>query len=176
MDLATLFTPSSFRNFWPTKSQSRIEQLKSVARFIVYGTIIAFIIKRNVRILVVGAIIFAAVYYYANSVTKDPSVADYPCSAFNPDDPLGNLGYEKCYKPKDAQVWANMAFTSDKRNAERSWFTVPTNDLDSYIDFVYGGKKVPFCRQDQGACIADANPRFADHPQRSAMRAGPTFF
>lgn len=175
MELSTLFTPSSFKNFWPIKSQSRIEQLKSVARFIVYGTLITFLIKRNVRILVIGAILFAAVYYYTNSLSKTPDVPDLPCSAFNPDDPLGNFGYNKCYKPKDVQWWSNMAFTSDRRNAERNWYTVPTNDLDSHIDFVYGGRKAPFCRQDQSACIADANPRFMDQPQRYAMRAGPSF-
>lgn len=171
-----LFARESLLNFWPSPKQSKVEQVNSAARFIIYGTLLTYAIKQNVRILVVGIVILAALFFFSRTVLPGGPNADPPCSSFNPDDPLGNLEYTKCYRPKEVQWWSNMAFTSDRRNAERNWYTVPTNELSTHLDFVHGGKNKPFCRQDQSACIADTNPRFMDQPQRRAMRSGPAGF
>jgi hypothetical protein len=169
MDVSTLITKDNYQQFWPSSKQSKIEQVNSSARFIIYGTIVTFVIKRNVRILIVGFIILAALYYYAASLrTPGGASPDTPCSAFNADDPLGNFGTTKCYRPKDAQWWANMAFSTDRRNAERNWHTVPTNDLESHLNFVHGGKNKPFCRQDQQACSLESNSRNMEWPQTMA--------
>ena len=41
-------------NFWPSSTQSSEERVNSAARFIIYATCIIYLIKRDVRIFVIG--------------------------------------------------------------------------------------------------------------------------
>lgn len=167
MDVSKIFTQDSMFEFWPSNKQSGIQRVYATCRFIIYGTLIAFALKRNVKILVLGTVLLIGLYLYARqyvTVTSEEQL----CTT-SEEDPFGNLQYTKCYIPSRTRRWARDVFSNDKRNAERNFFTMPTNDLDSFLEYVHGGKDKPFCRQDQSMCIADTNPMFMDDPQRRTL-------
>jgi hypothetical protein len=157
-----LFTQDTVFQFWPSQKQTPIERIESTARFIIYGSLIAFALKRNVKILILGTVLLIGLFFYSNQMLGVSFV-----NGMNTEDPFGNLQMNKVYNASTAKQWAQDTFTSDMRNAERNFYTAPSNDLDSFLGFVHGGRK-PFCRQDQSACIAETNPRFMDEPQRRA--------
>ena len=74
-------------------------------------------------------------------------------------------------------VHNNMSkiFPENTRNAERQFYSTPNttipNDLDAFLDFAYGGKSRPNCRENQMACTAENNPRMMEQTQRSTMSA-----
>lgn len=157
-----LFTQDTVFQFWPSQKQTQIERIEATARFIVYGSIISFALKRNVKILVLGTVLLIGLYFYSKQMIgatfMDPQ---------NPEDPFQNFQNTKLYNQSAARRWAQDTFSSDVRNAERNFYTAPTNDLDSFLGFVHGGRK-PFCRQDQSVCSADTNPMFMEEQQRRA--------
>jgi hypothetical protein len=159
-----LFTQDTVFQFWPSQKQTPAERIESTARFIIYGSLIAFAMKRNVKILILGTVLLVGLYYYSQNV-KQPMTT---LVNENPEDPFGNFQDDKVYRPTRARRWAEDTFTSDVRNAERNFYTAPSNDLDNFLDFVHGGKNKPFCRQDQKSCVADLNPMFMEHPQARA--------
>ena len=157
-----LFTQETVFQFWPTIKQTPIQRIESTARFIIYGSLIAFALKRNVKILILGTVLLIGLFFYSNQTLGVSFV-----NGVNAEDPFGNLKMNKVYNPSVTKQWAQDTFSSDVRNAERNFYTAPSNDLDSFLEFVYGGKP-PFCRQDQSACSADTNPRFMEDSQRRA--------
>lgn len=157
-----LFAQETVFQFWPTVKQTPIERLESTARFIIYGSLIAFAMKRNVKILVLGTVMLIGLYIYSKQ-TLGVSILN----SSSVDDPFGNFPMSKVYNAATAKQWANDTFSSDTRNAERNFYTAPSNDMDSFLGFVHGGRK-PFCRQDQTMCSADTNPMFMEEPHRRA--------
>ena len=157
-----LFTQETVFQFWPTTKQTPIQRIESTARFIIYGSLIAFALKRNVKILILGTVLLVGLFFYSNQTLGVSFV-----NSVTTDDPFGNFQMNKVHNPSVAKQWAQDIFSTDVRNAERNFYTAPSNDLDSFLGFVHGGRK-PFCRQDQSMCSADTNPMFMEESQRRA--------
>ncbi len=157
-----LFTQETVFQFWPSQKQTPVERIESTARFIIYGSLIAFALKRNVKILILGTVLLIGLFLYSNQTLGVSFI-----NGVNPDDPFGNFQMNKVHNASVAKQWAQDTFSTDVRNAERNFYTAPSNDLDSFLGFVHGGRK-PFCRQDQSACFAETNPMFMEEPQRRA--------
>lgn len=160
-----MFTQENVFTFWPKSNQTETEKYYSSARFIVYATLLAFALKRNVKILVLGVVLFVGLYVYSKNKLVSDGHVNSTVSSSN-DDPFGNFNYSKGSSDAAVTKWANNTFTSDKRNAERNFYTVPSDDMDTFLDFVHGGKNKPFCRQNQSACTADNNPRSMEYVQQ----------
>ena len=63
--------------FWPTKEQSAEERVNATARFIVYATCILYLIKRDVRVFVLGATAIGVLYVMEkNRMIKDQAGRD----------------------------------------------------------------------------------------------------
>lgn len=166
MDLSRVFTQDNVFTFWPKSNQTEIEKYYSSARFIVYGTLLAFALNRNVKILILGTVLFFGLFLYSRNV----AVVVKNEMTMNPDDPFGNFSTSKVYSNDMIDEWSKTF--ADKRNAVRNFYTAPSDDMDKYLEFVHGGKDKPFCRQNQSACNADNNPRFMDRVQMRPNRLG----
>ena len=67
-----LFKSDKVLQFWPTDKQTPKERAYATTRFILYASCILYIIRRDVRILLVGATALFAVYYmYKNGMIKE---------------------------------------------------------------------------------------------------------
>lgn len=162
---------SNPQKFWPSSSDSNDEQINSVSRFIIYGSIVSYAIKRDKRIFVACLLILFALFAF----TRFRHVTPFSGNEFNKDDPMGNFKEFKKYDKENVRKTMNEVFPVDTANAERAFFTMPSNDLQAYLDFVHGGKNKPFCRQDQTACSADDNPRMMEAPHLRAVTNIPVF-
>lgn len=157
-----ILTQDNFFNFWPSNSQSESERIYATARFIIYGTLVAFALKRNTKILILGTVLLVGLYLYSRSVQPLVQMK----KSF--EDPFSNFGNQE-YQEATAKRWARETF-KDPKNAERNFYTVPSNDMGTFLEFVHGGKNKPFCRQNQSACTAEHNPMFMEEPQRRVLR------
>lgn len=159
---------SKLLQFWPSAKQTHRERFESSARFVVYASLIAFVMRRDVRILLLGVLVLLAMYlYYRITPSGSPSY-----STVTDDNPAGN------YLVSDDPMRLPTRATSDEismklnlpsRWAERQFYTMPVTtaggDLDAFLAF--NGRGQPNCRENQWACSADSNPR---HPEWVQMR------
>ena len=67
-----LFKSDKILQFWPSDKQTPKERAYATTRFILYASCIIYLIRRDVRILLVGGLALFAVYYmYKNGMIKD---------------------------------------------------------------------------------------------------------
>jgi hypothetical protein len=154
---ALLENPS---DFWPSSTQSFPDKVNATSRFIIYSSIIAFGFKKDPKILLLGVLVLAAIYMYfkINPVHNLPTV--------NQEDPMNNFSDDRMYDPDSVSRIMSKVFPDDKRNAERGFFTMPTMDLEPFLELQGRGR--PYCRDDQSACTAEGNTHF---PDETTMRA-----
>lgn len=157
------------QKFWPKTTDTLEQQVNAVSRFIIYGSILSFFLRKDKRIIIACILLLISLFVFS----KFRKVSKYP--DFNKDDPMGNFNEFKIYDEEKVKKSMNSLFPENTANAERAFFTMPSNDLKAYLDFVHGGKNKPFCRQDQSACSADDNPRMMEIPQRRAVTNIPVF-
>lgn len=159
-----LFSYDKLLQFWPTASQTRQERTESSVRFIVYATIIAFLLKRDVRIVLLGVLVLLSIYVYMRITPTSPSNS----SSVTYDNPVGNILLTD--DPNKPPTRATDEEISQKLNlpsrwAERQFYTVTQDDLGSYLAF--NGRGLPTCRDNQWACSDETNPR---HPEWVQLR------
>lgn len=160
------------QRFWPKSSYSADEQINSVTRFIIYGSIVTYFLKKDKRIFVACLLLLGALFAFTRFRHVTPFSGK---ESFNKDDPMGNFKEFRHYDKDNVKKSMEEIFPEDTANAQRAFFTMPSNDLQAYLDFVHGGKDKPFCRQDQRACSADDNPRMMEAPHLRAITNIPVF-
>jgi hypothetical protein len=67
MDVKDIFKTSELMNFWPTAKQSAKERVMATTRFIIYATLVVYLINRDVRVFALGALAFGVLYYMWSS-------------------------------------------------------------------------------------------------------------
>lgn len=150
--------------FWPSPNQTRQERTESSVRFIIYATLLAFLLKRDTRIVLLGVLVLASIYLYTRLVPVSPMNS----SSVTYDNPVGNqLLTDDPNKPptRATNQEISQKLNLPSRWAERQFYTIPQDDLKSYLEF--NGRGFPSCRDNQWACNADTNPR---HPEWVQMR------
>ncbi len=161
-NLEEIFRSDKILQFWPTEKQTAKERVYSTTRFILYLSCILYIIRRDVRILIMGALALGALYYmYKNGMIRDPE-------------------YMYAQKPVDGNIMNNGApggaGAPDRRSLKKAWdeihpymegrwfaehnfYTVPDpNDNSAFMDSAYRGLyKQPTCRDDPSYCDPDSS-------------------
>jgi hypothetical protein len=85
-------------NFWPSKSQTPEDRVNAASRFIIYATSILYIVRRDARIFVLGAMVLAMLYVMHRSgmvmtskfAQNGRSVAGTDCQLPTRDNPMAN--------------------------------------------------------------------------------------
>lgn len=137
--------------FWPKSGNTFDDNLWASVRFVVYSTIITFLIKRDPKVVVLGALVLAGLYMYFRV---------NPQTVVNGQDPMNNFSDERIYNEDEVDKFMAKAFPDDTRNAQRGFFTMPTMDLEPFLQMQ--GRGQPYCRDDQSACTAEGNTHFPD--------------
>jgi hypothetical protein len=153
-----IFQTDKLLQFWPNDKQTKREKMESSIRFIVYATLVAYAFKRDVRIVFLGLIVLVGIYAFYK-VKSNGSTS--PTS----DNPMGNrlMHEENGTRVSDEEISQKLNLPS--RWAERQFYTMPENDLGSYLKS--DGRGVANCREDQNVCSDETNPR---HPEWVQLR------
>jgi len=112
--------------FWPTSDQTPEDRINAASRFVIYATCLIYIIRRDLRIFVLGATVLSVIFvlYRSKMVTETlgSTVEGSLCQMPTEDNPMGNVlitdytdapnRLEACYYPT-VKPFVN-AYTSDR--------------------------------------------------------------
>lgn len=142
-----LFNPDKLLQFWPDSKQSYSERIDAAARFVIYASFIAYMLRRDNRVIGVAAFILIIMFLFRRSSISKP-VAKIP-------------GAEESFFPESK--WT-----------DRQFYTVPDNgDLDGFLRFAYG--KNDTCRTNPEMCDPDSNPMIPEQQQRRGFTGAANF-
>lgn len=160
-----IFNSDKILQFWPTEKQSAKERVYATARFILYLSCILYVIRRDVRILIMGTLSLGVLYYmFKNGMIKDPEPT-YKQKAVS--DNVMNNGID--LGPPDRQslrhAWDNIhPFSEGRWFSEHNFYTVPDqSDNGGFIYGAYGDMFKPKCRENGHFC--DVDSRMARGPE-----------
>ena len=73
-DPRELFKADEVMNFWPNSKQTIEERVNASSRFIIYASSILYLIRRDIRILVLAGMVLSVIYIiYRGGLIKDYS-------------------------------------------------------------------------------------------------------
>lgn len=82
--------------FWPTSQQTTAERVNATARFVIYATCILYLIRRDIRIFILGATVLSVLYVMEKSkmikgkkANKETYVPE--CQLPTVDNPMANV-------------------------------------------------------------------------------------
>jgi hypothetical protein len=82
--------------FWPTNQQTTVERVNATARFVIYATCILYLIRRDIRIFILGATVLSVLYVMEKSkmikgkkAKKETYVPE--CQLPTVDNPMANV-------------------------------------------------------------------------------------
>ena len=172
--------------FWPTGDQTPEDRINAASRFIIYTTCIIYLIKRDIRIFVLGATVLSIIYilYKSKMVKKSMGYTvngESTCHPPTEDNPMANVlitdytdapnRLEACYynsvKP---QASSGISFDSGRsrsplpkymRNGvDRQFISNPVTkipgDQTAFAEWLYGPKNGPICKSDTKYCSPNA--------------------
>ena len=175
-----LFRSDRILSFWPNATQSPSERINASTRFVIYMSCVLYLIKRDNRILVLGAMVIGALFLLDRFKVVSGGKGSFDCQLPTDDNPMGNVllsDYEDnpdrapaCYYPsvkKEVQnkldsfqyYMAKIKGPSPgvQRNAyERQFVSMPVTsipgDQTAFAEWLYGKKFSPLCREDPSKC------------------------
>jgi len=127
-DPKQLIRSDKVAHFWPTKEQSAEERVNATARFIVYATCILYLIRRDVRVFVLGATAIGVLYVMEKSnMVKGEQVRpvimetrhtekNSPCTLPTYDNPMGNVLMNEYVDRPDRPSACDYSSVDDKVN------------------------------------------------------------
>lgn len=196
MDVRQLFRNDQLLKFWPSAKQTADERIYSTTRFILYTTVIIYLIKRDSRIFALAALVLGILYVLHRSgmiqegraqvVTSDGrAMRGVTMPTF--DNPMGNVlitdyqdnpdrpsaGYYPTVSTEIQKQWNVIHPFERQRDAERNFYTVASttipNDIDAFTTAAYGDRNAPMCRDTPGACNPDKNNRAMERVQQRSV-------
>jgi hypothetical protein len=166
-----LFDRTKMKIFWPSKTQEPKERVLATMRFVIYLSVILFIIRRDPRILLLaGGVLFILYMMYTNGMVK-PSyfpnvIPEGPPSTENnfmnnplmKNYPMGpNTGI-----PSNAdEEWSKVhPFREGKHWSQMNFFKMPNNNLEDFLKDGYTDMFTPRCRDDTSFCEPEMRTEF----------------
>ena len=191
-----VFKRENLLDFWPSDRQTAKERVESTTRFIAYAMALLFIIRRDGRVVMLGALVLAVMYaLYFNNMIPDGARSVFVSRGLTGvtlptvENPMGNvlMGEYSSDPNRSAAAWypsvrsevqADFAAIhpfEKSRDYERNFYTTANttipNDQAAFAQAAYGRPFAPQCRDTPGACDPEGNPN-ARFPERVQMRGG----
>lgn len=130
-----LFNPDKLLQFWPNNNQSYKERIDAAARFVIYASFIAYMLRRDNRVIGVATFILIIMFLFQRGNIPSPAITNTAA----PDE----------------------SFFPESRWTNRQFYTVPDNsDLDGFLKFAYG--KNDTCRNNPEMCDPENHPRMME--------------
>lgn len=95
-DPKELIKAAKVLQFWPTNKQSPEERVNAASRFVIYVTCLLYLIRRDIRVFVLGATVLGVLYvmYKAKMIKETygrPTFGGYGCQMPSIDNPMANV-------------------------------------------------------------------------------------
>jgi len=201
MDPHEIFRKDKLLEFWPTSSQSAKDRVSATTRFIVYAMAILYLIKRDSRILALGILVLAVLYFlFVNNQIPDGQVRPVQSEGRAPywardtvtmptiDNPMGNVlmtdyvdrpdrppaAWAASVKEETDKVWDFIHPFEKKRDAERNFYSPASTTIPNDQNaFAEGafGAKFQPFAKD-GSGVVDVDSDRFHFPERPQVRAG----
>jgi hypothetical protein len=123
-----LFDKKKLNSFWPSKYQQPRERILATMRFVIYTSLLIFVIRRDVRILVFGAGVLFLLY---NMLTPPDKIQEKQSEI-------------------RTDIWKSDG--SGEYAFNRSFYKPPENDLGPFLQGAYPTMFRPRCRDDSTVC------------------------
>lgn len=202
MDPREIFRNDKLLEFWPTAKQSASERVAATSRFVIYASVLIYIINRDPRVFALGVLVLAILFYLYNAnLIKDgklrPAQGDGRVSGpfreqvFMPsyNNPMGNVlltdyvdypdrpsaAWYPSVRQEVATQWATIHPFERKRDAERNFYTVASTTIpNDQTAFAQAAYGKPFSPfcKDQGGEACDPDRPYSRVPEQPQMRAG----
>lgn len=202
MNPAEVFKTDKLLEFWPTAKQSARERVSATTRFVIYATILVYLINRDARVFALGVLVLAILYYmYVTNMITDgkvrPAQGDArtqgplrdPVTLPTLDNPMGNVlmtdyvdrpdrPAAAWYPSMRAQVqsaWSQIHPFERQRDAERNFYTTASTTIpNDQTGFAQAAYGRPFAPKcrDQGGLACDPDRFYSTFPERPQLRAG----
>ncbi len=153
-----IFRSDKILQFWPTDKQSPKERVYATTRFILYAACILYIIRRDVRILLVAALALGALYYmYKNGMIRE---TEYVFLQKPTDENVMNNGLD--VGPPDRaslkNAWDQIhPYMEGRWFAEHNFYTAPGIDNQGFVENAYSNLMMPSCRDNPDFCNPDSS-------------------
>jgi hypothetical protein len=122
-----LFRSDKILVFWPNDKQTADERINASTRFILYLACALYLIKRDIRIIVLALMVLGILYVF----NKAGVVKDYT-PVFNEEGKV-----EVCQKPTKENPMANVLLTDYADDPNRNpacWYPSVENEVKSFMD------------------------------------------
>lgn len=202
MDPSDIFKSDQLLNFWPSASQSAKDRTSATARFVIYASVIVYLINRDTRVLALGGLVLAILYYmWTANLIKDgglrpafgdgrtPNIMRAPVTMPTLDNTMGNVlmtdyvdqpdrpsaAWYPSVRQEVQQEWAKIHPFERRRDAERNFYTMPNTTIpNDQAAFAQAAYGKPFAPfcKDQGGIACDIDSDRFHFPERPQMRAG----
>ena len=202
MDPKDVFNSDQLLNFWPSSSQSAKDRTSATARFVIYASVIVFLITRDSRVFALGGLVLAILYYlWTANMIKDgkyrsaygdgrsPNILRGSVTMPTLDNPMGNVlmtdyldqpdrpaaAWYPSVRQEVQQEWSQIHPFERKRDAERNFYTMPVTTIpNDQASFAQASFGKPFSPmcKDQGGAACDIDSDRFHFPEQTQMRAG----
>jgi hypothetical protein len=119
-----LFRSDKILKFWPNDRQSAGERINASTRFVLYVACILYLLKRDLRILIIALLAIGVLFLFSKSGTvKEPgvSIINVPdCQTPTPDNPLANV--------------LLTDYTDQPNRPEACWYPSVKPQVEEYLD------------------------------------------
>jgi hypothetical protein len=202
MDPREIFRNDKLLEFWPTARQTAQERVAATSRFVIYASVLVYIINRDSRVFALGILVLAILYYlWGANLIKDgklrPTQGDgripgpfrEEVTLPNIENPMGNVllsdyndypdrpsaAWYPSMRQEVAHQWSIIHPFERKRDAERNFYTTASSTIpNDQTAFAQGAYGKPFAPmcKDQGGDSCNPDRPFSHIPERPQMRAG----
>jgi hypothetical protein len=196
MDFRQIFRNDKLLSFWPSSRQTAEDRTYSTIRFILYATVIIYIIKRDARIFALAALVMGILYMLSRSgmiqegrafAAVNDGRAMRGVTMPTLDNPMGNVlitdyqdnpdrpsaAYYPTVREEVRKQWDVIHPFERQADAERNFYTVASttipNDIEAFMTAAYGDRNAPMCRDTPGACDPDNSFRSMERVQQRGV-------
>jgi len=130
-DPMELIRASKVLKFWPTSNQEPDERINATSRFIIYASVILYLLRRDIRLFILAAMVLSVLYlFYKRDII---SGADKEHPAYS-----GDTNYlPDCQLPTKDNPMANVLLTDYEEFPNRPpacYYPTVSSEVKSYLD------------------------------------------
>ena len=127
-DIKQLINTQNVTQFWPNNNQTPEERVNSASRFVIYATCILYLIRRDMRIFILGGMVLGVLYVmYKSNMIKDAVIRPA----------MSGSDYNGCQRPSKNNPMANVLMSDYSDNPGRDsacFHTTVRQDVKQYLD------------------------------------------
>jgi len=121
-----LFRSDKITAFWPNDKQSAAERINSSTRFVLYTACILYLIKRDVRIIVMAVLVIGALFM----LSKSGSIKE-------PGSPVLGSSSVGCQRPTAENALGNVLqsdYEDNPNRPEACWYPTVKPEVEQFLD------------------------------------------